>query len=221
MLKVFRSIIIGAPGSGKGTISTRIIRDFRLPYLSIGDLLRDHISRQSEVGREAEGYIAAGKLVPDLVVNKLVINELVHHYNDKSFLMDGYPRTIAQARELWSHHSLRPNSVINLQVPDDEIIERIKHRWIHSASGRTYHTLYNPPKVAGVDDQTGEPLVQREDDKEHVVMQRLLEYKRQSDVIIDYFRDKGILENFVGRKSNEIYPKVELYLSQLIDRSVQ
>ncbi|CAG2167889.1 unnamed protein product [Oppiella nova] len=221
MLKVFRSIIMGAPGSGKGTISSRIIRHFSLPYLSVGDLLREHIARGTEVGREAEQYIKNGKLVPDVVVNKLVINELTESYKEKPFLMDGYPRTVAQARELWSREALRPNSAINLVVPDDEIIERIKHRWIHRASGRTYHLLYNPPKSAGVDDVTGEPLVQREDDKEHVVMQRLLEYKKQSEVIIDFFREKGILENFVGRKSNEIYPKVELYLSQRIDRTVQ
>lgn len=186
--KVFRAIIMGAPGSGKGTISAKILNDFRLHYLSVGDLLRDHISKRSEVGLEAEGYLKDGKLVPDLVVNKLVLQELTQHYTDQSFLMDGYPRTLAQANELWSRQDLRPHSAINLVVPDDEIIERIKHRWIHLASGRIYHTIYNPPKVEGKDDVTGEPLVQREDDKEHVVMQRLLEYKKQSDVIIDFFR---------------------------------
>ena len=186
--KIFRGIIMGAPGSGKGTISSRIIRDFKLRYLSVGDLLRDHISNRTEVGLEAQQYIKSGKLVPDIVVNKLVINELTKHYLNESFLMDGYPRTIAQAKELWSKDELRPNSAINLIVPDDEIIERIKHRWIHLPSGRTYHTLYSPPKVEGRDDLTGEQLIQREDDKEHVVMQRLLEYKNQSEVIIEFFR---------------------------------
>jgi adenylate kinase len=186
--KLFRGIILGAPGSGKGTISARIIRDFKLNYLSVGDLLREHISNKTEVGLEAHNYISNGKLVPDLVVNKLVINELKTNFEKKSFLVDGYPRTLIQAQELWSYDNLRPNGVINLIVPDDEIIERIKHRWIHLPSGRTYHSKYNPPKRKGLDDITGEELVQREDDKEHVVMQRLLAYKQQAEVITQFFR---------------------------------
>ena len=186
--KIFRGIIMGAPGSGKGTISSRIVRDFKLRYLSVGDLLREHISKGTEVGAEAQQYIKSGKLVPDLVVNKLVINELTQKYSNHSFLMDGYPRTLEQAHQLWSNEAFQPNSAINLIVPDDEIIERIKHRWIHLESGRVYHTLYSPPKVEGKDDLTGEPLIQREDDKEHVVMQRLLEYKKQSEVIVEFFR---------------------------------
>ena len=186
--KVFRAIIMGAPGSGKGTISSKIVNDFKLQYLSVGDLLRDHIAKRSEVGQEAERYIKEGKLVPDLVVNKLVLQELALNFSNQSFLMDGYPRTLAQATELWARDEFRPHSAINLVVPDDEIIERIKHRCIHLPSGRIYHAIYNPPKVEGKDDVTGEPLVQREDDKEHVVMQRLLAYKRESDVIIDFFR---------------------------------
>lgn len=186
--KLFRGIIMGAPGSGKGTISSRIIRDFKIKYLSVGDLLREHISKQTEVGLEAHQYISNGKLVPDQVVNKLVINELKANFTGKSFLVDGYPRTLIQAQELWSYNNLRPNSAINLIVPDDEIIERIKHRWIHLPSGRTYHTIYNPPKNQGFDDITGEELIQREDDKEHVVMQRLLAYKQLTDVIVQFFR---------------------------------
>jgi len=140
--KLFRGIILGAPGSGKGTISSRIVRDFKLKYLSVGDLLREHISKKTKVGLEAQNYIANGKLVPDQLVNRLVIDELVANFSNKSTLIDGYPRTLIQAQELWSRDNLRPNSAINLIVPDDEIIERIKHRWIHLPSGRIYHLIY-------------------------------------------------------------------------------
>ena len=181
-------IILGAPGSGKGTISNRITRDFALGYFSVGDCLRDNIKRNTDIGNEAQRYIKSGTLVPDLVINQLVIRELRERFLNRSWLLDGYPRNRAQANELWSHKDIRPNTVINLDVPDDEIIERIRHRWIHTDSGRIYHNIYNPPKKEGFDDQTGEPLVQREDDKEHVVRARLKAFHDANTEIVQLFR---------------------------------
>lgn len=186
--KLLKIIILGAPGSGKGTISNRIVRDFNLGYFSVGDCLRDHISKQTDIGLEAQQYIKTGTLVPDLVINQLVHRELRDRFRQRSWLLDGYPRNRAQANELWSHKDVRPNTVINLIVPDDEIIERVKHRWIHPGSGRIYHNIYSPPKKAGFDDQTGEPLVQRDDDKEEVVRARLKAFHVANSEIVQIFR---------------------------------
>lgn len=186
MNKLFRGIILGAPGSGKGTISSRIIRDFNLSHLSVGDLLRNEIQSKTTLGKEINSFIKEGKLVPDSLVNDLVIKKLQADFSKKSFLLDGFPRTLIQAQEL--NRCIQMTSCINLLVPDDEIIERIKNRWIHLPSGRIYHLKYNPPKKPFVDDLTGEKLLQREDDKEHIVMQRLLQYKQESYTIIEFYK---------------------------------
>lgn len=185
---LLRLIILGAPGSGKGTISNRIVRDFGLGYFSVGDCLRENIKRKTDLGAEAERYIKTGTLVPDLLINQLVISELRRSFISRSWLLDGYPRSRGQANELWSHKDVRPNRVLYLNVPDSEIIERIKHRWIHPGSARIYHNIYNPPKVAGVDDVTGEKLVQREDDKEEVVKARLKAFHAQNSEIVGLYK---------------------------------
>ncbi|KAH9511187.1 GTP:AMP phosphotransferase ak3, mitochondrial [Dermatophagoides farinae] len=201
-------VILGAPGSGKGTISNRMIRDFKLTYFAVGDCLRDHMKQQTEIGKEAKRYIEQGKLVPDSTINQLVINELREH---------GYPRNREQTLELWRQpDEFRPNAVINLIVPDDEIIERIKHRWVHLPSGRIYHMIYSPPKNPGVDDETGEPLTQRNDDKPDVIKARLHEFHKQNDEIVKLFREKKIVHDFEGRESDIIYPKIKTFLEQFI-----
>lgn len=186
--KLLKVIILGAPGSGKGTISNRIVRDFGLGYFAVGDCLREHIKNDTEIGQEAKRYIETGSLVPDSVINQLVIGELRDRFLSKSWLLDGYPRSRAQANELWSNKDVRPNAAINLIVPDDEIIERVKHRWVHLSSGRIYHNIYSPPKKSGFDDVTGEPLVQRQDDKEEVVRARLVAFHKQNDEIVQHLR---------------------------------
>jgi len=140
------------------------------------------------LGAEAQKYIKKGSLVPDSTINKLVIKELSENFVGKNYLLDGYPRNLSQSFELWSHEDVRPNSVLNLVVPDEEIIERIRHRWIHPGSSRIYHMIYNPPKKAGFDDVTGEALVQREDDKEEVVRGRLVAFHKENLQIVDFFR---------------------------------
>lgn len=187
--QLLRVVILGAPGSGKGTISNRILRDFSLSYFSVGDTLREHIKARTDVGVEAKKFIQSGTLVPDATINRLVLGELQSsRFAEKSWLLDGYPRSKGQTEELLEHQELRPSTVVNLVVPDEVIIERIKHRWIHVGSGRIYHTIYNPPKKPGIDDLTGEPLVQRVDDKEETVKARLDAYHAGYKDIVDILK---------------------------------
>ncbi|MCL4123170.1 UNVERIFIED_CONTAM: hypothetical protein GTU68_016569, partial [Idotea baltica] len=158
---MFRMVILGAPGSGKGTISNRIIRDFALKHLSVGDVLRSHVANRSFVGLEAEKYMKSGQLVPDNVMLKLITSELAR-LQATPWLLDGFPRTLSQAQMLSEHTKM--DLVLSLDVPSQVIIDRIKDRWIHEPSGRVYNTLFNPPKTQGKDDLTGESLKQRPDD---------------------------------------------------------
>ena len=181
MSRLLRLIILGPPCSGKGTISKRIAAEFQLTHLASGDVLRSHVARETEVGRVAKDFLVKGVcvcvcvlrnckravrnllysfpglLVPDHMIVKLMLQEL-HSLSDSSWLLDGFPRTAPQAQSLSKHHNI--NAVINLNVPHDTIISRMKDRWVHLASGRVYNLSYNPPKVAGRDDLTGSPLEQ-------------------------------------------------------------
>ena len=140
-----RLIILGAPGSGKGTISSRIVKEFRLTHLSSGDILRSNIQNKTELGLEVKEMVSKGKLIPDDMITKLMLTEL-KKLNEVSWLLDGYPRTISQAKEL-DKNRFDVDRVINLNVPFEEIINRLKKRWIHPASGRVYNLDFNPPKV--------------------------------------------------------------------------
>jgi nucleoside-triphosphate--adenylate kinase len=186
MASKLRLIILGAPGSGKGTISSRLVKEFRLNHLSSGDLLRSNIERKTEIGKEAKDYVASGKLLPDDFITKLVIKELRLLVNS-SWLLDGFPRTLSQAKSL-DDNKFTVDRVINLNVPFDEIINRLKHRWVHPPSGRVYNLEFNPPKVAMKDDVTGDPLIQRPDDREDVVLARLKVYEKQTQPIVDYYK---------------------------------
>jgi len=201
----FRAIILGAPASGKGTISERIVRDFKLKHLSGGDLLRTQIARKTDVGLKAKSYMEKGQLVPDDVISKLIIENLKelrsHHW-----LLDGFPRTKYQAEYLSKHESI--NVVLALEVPTEEIVQRIAGRWTHIASGRVYNTSFNPPKIHGKDDLTGEALVQRDDDKPETVRKRLQAYETNIGPIMDFYKNAGLLVKFQGRYTNEIWPQV-------------
>merc|ERR1712121_237651 len=206
------ALIIGAPGSGKGTISNWIVRDFGLTHVSSGDLLRAHLRDGTPLGLEAKSYIAAGNLVPDSVMVGLVSGEL-KKLGSKPWLLDGFPRSQPQAEALQAETPV--NVVVNLCVPFDTIVDRIKDRWIHPASGRVYNLVFNPPKVAGKDDETGEDLVQREDDKAESVRNRLEVFKASTSPVLDFYREKGILADFKGTESKKIWPNVEKYLKGL------
>lgn len=212
MANILRFVIMGPPGSGKGTISSRIVKNFNLSYLASGDILRSHIARNTDKGKEAKQFIDSGQLVPDEVVTNLILEQL-DSLSKCSWLLDGFPRTVKQAKDLTAKHSI--TLAINLAVPDEVIISRIKGRWLHPASGRIYNTDFNPPKVHGIDDITGEKLIQREDDKPEIVLARLLHYKEGNTPVLEYFRKKNILKEFAGKESNEIWPRIKLCLEEM------
>lgn len=213
MSKLFKMVILGAPGSGKGTISSRILRDFGLKHLSSGDILRSQVLKKTDLGQAAEKYMKSGKLVPDETMVKLISSEL-SGINTSPWLLDGFPRTRPQAEALNQHEKL--DLVLSLEVPDEVIIERIKGRWTHLPSGRIYHTEFNPPKVPGKDDVTGEALVQREDDKAESVRKRLELYAANTGPLKAFYKELGLLECFHGTESNEIWPRVHKYLQTFI-----
>ncbi|XP_046357967.2 GTP:AMP phosphotransferase AK3, mitochondrial-like isoform X1 [Haliotis rufescens] len=208
--KLLRAIIMGPPGSGKGTISQRIMKDFDMKHLSSGDVLRKQIFERTAAGIEAEKYIAQGQLVPDLTMVNLIFNEL-EKLENHSWLLDGFPRTVAQAKEVLDRGPI--DAVINLNVPFEVIIDRIKGRWTHPASGRIYHTEFNPPTKEGIDDVTGEPLIQRDDDRPETVRKRLEGYQLSTQPVLHFFNDKKLLKEFTGKYSNELWPLVHDYLA--------
>lgn len=208
--KIFRAVIMGAPGSGKGTISSRILKKFGLVHLSCGDILRNHVQLNTELGQMAKEYLAKGQLVPDDLVTKTILREIDACGNNKSLLLDGYPRTIQQANSIVG--KIQFDAILNLVVPHDVIIERVQGRWVHMASGRVYNTDFNKPKVPFRDDVTGELLEQRNDDRPETVRKRLEIYENLTKPVTEYYKAKGILYEFNGRTSDEIWPKVETCL---------
>ncbi|XP_065887753.1 GTP:AMP phosphotransferase AK3, mitochondrial-like [Dysidea avara] len=210
--KVLHALILGPPGAGKGTIASRIVKTFRLNHLSSGDLFRAQIGKKTEIGLTAKSYIDKGSLVPDDVTVKLMLSEL-NSFNNQGWLLDGFPRTVAQAEALAKSEQL--DTVIHLDVPFETIIDRIRQRWVHIPSGRIYHETFNPPKTLGKDDITGEPLEQREDDKPASVQKRLESYQLETAPVLEYYKQKKILTTFSGTESNVIWPHVEEHIKNL------
>ena len=181
-----RLILMGPPGAGKGTQAAFIAARYRIPQISTGDMLRAAIKAGSALGMAAKQAMDAGQLVADDVIIGLVKDRLREPDCAQGYLFDGFPRTIPQA-EAMKAAGVPIEVVLEIDVADDEIIRRMSGRRVHLASGRTYHVTFNPPKVADRDDLTGEPLVQREDDKEATVRERLEIYRRQTRPLIDYY----------------------------------
>lgn len=201
----FKAVILGAPASGKGTLASRIVKTFNFVHVSSGDLLRLNIKNGTPLGLEAKKYISKGKLVPDEVMVDFIVKE-IQKLQGRPWLLDGFPRTLNQAQSLWEREKV--DVVLNLDVPFDVIVERVKGRWIHLPSGRVYNEDFNAPKVRGKDDVTGEDLVQREDDKPEVVAKRLEDYDKITRPVVEFYRELGILKEFHGRTSDEIWPKI-------------
>ena len=181
-----RLILLGAPGAGKGTQAAFIVEKFGIPQISTGDMLRAAVKAGTPLGVEAKKHMDSGGLVPDDVIIGLVQERIKQPDCAKGFLFDGFPRTIPQA-EAMKAAGVMLDHVIEIDVEDAEIIKRMSGRRVHLASGRTYHVVFNPPKVAGKDDATGEDLVQRADDNEDVVRKRLEVYHSQTRPLVDYY----------------------------------
>lgn len=182
-----RLILLGGPGAGKGTQAAFITEHFSIPQISTGDMLRSAVKAGTALGREAKAVMDAGGLVSDDLILGLVKERIAAPDCANGFLFDGFPRTIAQAEAL-KGQGVGIDYVVEIAVDDDEIIRRMSGRRVHLASGRTYHIVFNPPKIAGKDDLTGEDLVQRDDDQEAVVKKRLSVYHEQTEPLIAYFR---------------------------------
>ncbi len=182
-----RLILLGGPGAGKGTQANFIKEKYGIPQISTGDMLRAAVKAGTALGMEAKGYMDSGGLVPDEVIIGLVKERIQEPDCEKGFLFDGFPRTIPQA-DAMKEAGVPIDAVVDIDVPDAEIIKRMSGRRAHLASGRTYHIIYNPPKEEGKDDVTGEPLVQRDDDKEETVKKRLDVYHDQTEPLIDYYK---------------------------------
>jgi len=181
-----RVILLGPPGAGKGTQAAFIKERFGIPQISTGDMLRAAVKAGTALGLAAKKVMDAGQLVSDDIIIGLVKERLKEPDCAAGYLFDGFPRTIPQADSMKSA-GVRVDVVLEIDVPDADIIERMSGRRVHLASGRTYHVRHNPPKAAGLDDVTGEPLIQRDDDREEVVRKRLEVYHAQTSVLVDYY----------------------------------
>ena len=179
-------LLLGAPGAGKGTQAQFITREFGIPQISTGDMLRAAIKAGTPLGLEAKKIMDAGGLVLDDIIIGMVKERIAQPDCANGFLFDGFPRTLAQAEAMVAA-GVDLDAVVEIDVPDAAIVERMSGRRVHLPSGRTYHVKYNPPKVSGKDDETGEDLVQRDDDKEETVKKRLAVYHEQTEVLVDFY----------------------------------
>ena len=187
-------ILLGAPGAGKGTQAKFISDHFNIPQISTGDMLRASVSKGTELGLKAKVLMEKGELVPDDLILDLVKDRISEKDCANGFLFDGFPRTLDQANAL-KEKGIKIDCVIEIMVDDDEIIQRMSGRRVHTASGRTYHIKYNPPKQENIDDETGEPLIQRPDDNEETVRKRLAIYHDQTSPLVDFYKKSSLVQN--------------------------
>ena len=196
-------ILMGLPGAGKGTQASEIVKKFPIPHISTGDMFRKAIKDETNLGREAKSYMDRGELVPDEVTVGIVKERISEDDAKKGFLLDGFPRTIEQAEALnsiMSELDREIDAVINIEVPEEELMNRLTGRRICEKCGTTYHLVFNPPKVDGICDIDGGKLYQREDDNPETVSNRLSVNVKQSKPILEYYNEKGVLKNIDGSK---------------------
>ena len=212
-----RIILLGPPGAGKGTQANIIVQKFNIPQISTGDMLRTAISKGSALGISAKKIMDAGELVSDDLILNLVKERIEQHDCQQGYLLDGFPRTITQANGITAA-KISIDYFVEITVKDDEIIKRMSGRRVHLASGRTYHIEFNPPKAEGLDDDTGEPLIQREDDFPETVKKRLEVYHSQTKPLTDFYKSKaseGIM-SFISINGNqsvdEVFSEIKSYL---------
>ena len=202
-----RLILLGAPGAGKGTQAQFICEKFAIPQISTGDMLRAAVKAGTELGITAKKIMDAGGLVSDDIIIGLVKDRLTQPDCSKGYLFDGFPRTIPQAQAM-KDAGVPIDYVLEIDVPFDAIIDRMSGRRVHPASGRTYHIKFNPPKVAGKDDVTGDDLIQRDDDKEETVRKRLQVYDAQTRPLVDYYSSWAAQANSTDKVKAPAYRKV-------------
>jgi adenylate kinase len=193
-------ILLGPPGAGKGTQAERMTEDFDLPYISTGDMLREAVKAGTDLGKQAKSYMDKGELVPDDVIIGVILEKVKSPEAADGFILDGFPRTIAQAEaldEAFKSLGRELTAAILLEVPDEELVRRLSGRRV-SPAGRVYHVDFNPPKVPGKCDVDGSDLIQRDDDKPEVIRKRLEVYHSSTAPLIDYYEEKGILRRFDG-----------------------
>ena len=219
MKKNIHIILLGPPGCGKGTQAQKLIREFGFVQLSTGDMLRAAISKGTEIGMQAKSIIDKGELVSDEIVIGIVRDRIFSTECECGYMLDGFPRTLAQAEKLdqiLSDRNQKIDVVLRLCVPDDMAIRRIAGRRFHITSGRSYNIEFNPPKIEGRDDITGEKLVQREDDKEEIVQSRLNTYHELTEPLVSYYQKQGILKAIDGAGSPEtIYAEIKQTLNEV------
>ena len=196
-------ILMGLPGAGKGTQASEIVKKFPIPHISTGDMFRKAIKDETDLGKEAKSYMDRGELVPDEVTVGIVKERISEDDAKKGFLLDGFPRTIDQAESLsqiMSELDREIDAVINIEVPEEELMNRLTGRRICEKCVTTYHLVFNPPKVEGICDIDGGKLYQREDDNPETVSNRLSVNVKQSKPILEYYNNKGVLKNIDGSK---------------------
>ena len=199
-------VMLGAPGAGKGTHAKGIVEKYHIPTISTGDIFRQNIKEGTELGKKAKGYMDAGELVPDELVCDLVVDRLSKEDCKDGYILDGFPRTIPQAEALDKALAANNETVdyaINVEVPDENIINRMSGRRACIGCGATYHIEFNPTKVEGICDACGEKLILRDDDKPETVKNRLSVYHEQTQPLIDYYSKKGVLAEVDGTQSME------------------
>tara|TARA_A100001015_G_scaffold65289_1_gene72210 strand:- start:159 stop:815 length:657 start_codon:yes stop_codon:yes gene_type:complete len=186
-----KMILLGPPGAGKGTQAQFVTEHFRIPQISTGDMLRAAIKEGTNLGMQVKKIVSSGALVPDEIIIALVKERISHDDCKSGFLFDGFPRTIPQAKAV-EDAGICLDSVVEIEISDEEIVARLSGRRVHKSSGRTYHVIHKPPKRAGLDDQTGEGLIQREDDQEETVRNRLGIYHKQTKPLMAFYQQLNI-----------------------------
>jgi adenylate kinase len=212
-------ILMGPPGAGKGTQAERLVEDFELPYYATGDILRAAVKEESELGKEAKEYMDRGDLVPDDVICRVIMERIDSEQAADGFLLDGFPRTVPQAEVLDDALEKRGRSLtaaLLIDAPDEEVIRRLSGRRICVKNQHVYHVEFDPPKNEGVCDQDGSRLIQRDDDKPETVQKRLDVYHEQTEPLIDWYEDKGLLRRFDGSRSpDEVHDRIRATLATL------